>query len=87
MPDLPATRVPLPCPALTVVTNGKTLATVLGVDEVGRYTLEDAHTELGRDDDGRLVVREHLFALPASELARNYRVVRWPDPVTELRAA
>jgi hypothetical protein len=87
MPDSPATRVPLPCPAFTVVTNGEILATVLTVDEMGRYTLEDAHTSISRDDNGRLVVREHLFALPASELQRNYRVVRWPDPVTELRAA
>lgn len=87
MPDLPATRVPLPCPAQTVVTNGEVLATVTGVDEVGRYTLEDAHTELGLDDCGRLVVIERTFVVAAAELQRAYRVVRWPEPMTELRAA
>lgn len=88
MPDaLPATRVPLPCPAETVVTDGTVLATILKVDEHGRYVLEDAHTELGRDDLDRLVVHARKFAVRPDELARRYRVVRWPASDVELRAA
>jgi hypothetical protein len=88
MPDaLPATRVPLPCPAETVVTNGVLLATVLTVDDAGRYLLEDAHTELERNDLGRLVIHERRFPVNADELARNYRVVCWPASHAELRTA
>jgi hypothetical protein len=88
MPDaLPATRVPLPCPAETVVTNGTVLATVLTIDALGRYVLEDAHTELARDDLDRLIVHERTFTVLADELARSYRVLRWPSSDAELRTA
>lgn len=87
MPDIPATRVPLPCPAETVVTNGVLLATVVTVDAYGRYVLEDAHTEVARDGLGRLVVHARCFPVLADELARSFRVVRWPAPTIELRAA
>jgi hypothetical protein len=88
MPDtLPATRVPLPCPAETVVTDGKVLATILKVDDHGHYVLEDAHTELSRNDLDRLVVHARTFTVRPVELARRYRVVRWPVSDAELRAA
>lgn len=70
-------RVELPLALDTVVTDGKVAATVIGLDEAGRYQLEDLHTELIYDPaTNRTHVETITYPVQPAVLLRDWRVVR-----------
>ena len=72
-------RIPLPCPNGAWVTDGQRLADVIGVDDSGRYVLEDAHTIREHDKHGRLQILEHRIPILPDRLVLKWRLVRLPE--------
>lgn len=80
-------RLKLPADVDTVVTDGERAAVIVGIDDAGRYILEDLHTDMQRDKDGRLQVVEKRFEITASALLQHWRVVRKPELLEDQVAA